>query len=73
MNPDPNPDPDPKPQRPQREKLEVEALMREAIQPEQRNGLLFVFRRGSPLDPQALRMVAADQARTIIICGDYSR
>ena len=48
-------------------------MMREAIQPEQRNGLLFVFRRGSPLDPQALRMVAADQARTIIICGDYSR
>lgn len=32
--------------------------------------LQFVFRQGSPLDPAALRMVAAADAQHIIVCGD---
>jgi hypothetical protein len=30
----------------------------------------FVFRQGSPLDPAALRMVAARDARSVIVCSD---
>ena len=33
--------------------------------------LQFVFRQGSPLDPAALRLVAAQDARAIIVSGDY--
>lgn len=33
--------------------------------------LQFVFRQGSPLDPAALRMVAALDAQRVIVCGDY--
>ena len=32
--------------------------------------LQFVFRQGSPLDPAALRLVAAQDARAIIVSGD---
>ena len=30
-------------------------------------------RQGSPLDPEALRMVAATKARSIIVCADGAR
>ena len=33
--------------------------------------LQFVFRQGSPLDPAALRNVAAPDARRIIVCSDH--
>ena len=33
--------------------------------------LQFVFRQGSPLDPAALKMVAAPDSRRIIVCSDY--
>ena len=58
---------------PQREKLEFEGFVKEAIPYEERRGLQFVFRRGSPLDPKALRMVAAENAGSIILVGDESR
>ncbi|GAB4823066.1 hypothetical protein N2152v2_010112 [Parachlorella kessleri] len=56
-----------------REKLEMEALFREAIPPPERLGTKFVFRQGSPLEPIALQMVAATKARAVIVCGDGAR
>eukprot|EP00887_Chlorella_sp_A99_P007502 scaffold2.g7502.t1 len=56
----------------QREKLEMERIFRDAIKKEKRHGVQFVFRQGSPLDPSALRMVAATDARSVIVSADYS-
>lgn len=57
----------------QRGKLEMEQLFREAVPDHQRLGTRFVFRQGSPLDPAALRLVAVPDARSIIVCSDYSK
>lgn len=57
----------------QRGKLEMEQLFREVVPEEHRFGTRFVFRQGSPLDPASLRMVAASDARSIIVCGDNSK
>jgi hypothetical protein len=54
-----------------RGKLEMEQLFREALPEESRYGTRFVFRQGSPLDPVALKMVAAPDSRRIIVCSDY--
>jgi hypothetical protein len=51
----------------------MEALYQSAVPPDQRHGMRFVFRQGSPLDPGALRQVAATRARAIIVCGDSAR
>ena len=56
-----------------REKLELESLFREAVPPERRYGSQLVFRQGSPLDPGALALAAAPDAKAVIVCGDYSR
>lgn len=56
-----------------REKLEMETLFRETLPMEARCGSQIVFRQGSPLDPGALQMVGATDARAIILSGDYSR
>lgn len=51
----------------------MEQLFREAVPDHQRLGTRFVFRQGSPLDPAALRLVAVPDARSIIVCSDYSK
>ncbi|GAB4823067.1 hypothetical protein N2152v2_010113 [Parachlorella kessleri] len=56
-----------------REKLEMESRFRAAIPAADRHGTQFVFRQGSPLDPESLRMVAATKARAVLITEDYSR
>ncbi|PRW58011.1 hypothetical protein C2E21_3586 [Chlorella sorokiniana] len=56
-----------------RGKLEMEELFREVVPLQQRFGTKFVFRQGSPLDPVALRNVAAADARRIIVCSDHSK
>eukprot|EP00887_Chlorella_sp_A99_P005557 scaffold1.g5557.t1 len=56
-----------------REKLEMEGIFRESIPQEERAGMQIVFRQGSPLNPAALRMVAATSAKAVILSGDYSR
>ena len=57
----------------QRGKLEMEQLFREVVPEQHRYRTRLVFRQGSPLDPVALHMVAATDARRIIVCGDYAR
>eukprot|EP00887_Chlorella_sp_A99_P004191 scaffold23.g4191.t1 len=42
-------------------------------QQEDRYGVQFVFRQGSPLDPAALKMVAATEAKAIILNSNSSR
>ena len=51
----------------------MESIFAEAIPPAERCGTRFVFRQGSPLDPAALRLVAAQRANAVILTGDYSR
>ena len=51
----------------------MESVFRDVSPPSKRRNTQFVFRQGSPLDPAALRMVAAAKARTVIIAGDHSR
>ena len=46
---------------------------RSRIPPERRHGSTFVFRCGSPLDPEALRLVSAATAGSIIISGARAR
>ena len=57
----------------QRPKLEMEATFRRIIPAEQRFGTRFVFREGSAIIPDNLRMVAASQAAATIIVSDSSR
>lgn len=57
----------------QREKLEMESIFRDSIPQEDRYGVQFVFRQGSPLDPAALKMVAATEAKAIILNSNSSR
>ena len=56
-----------------REKLEMESIFRQTVPEEQRYGSRLVFRQGSPLDPSSLDIVSFKTARSVIICGDYSR
>lgn len=57
----------------QQPKLEMEATFRRIIPDEQRFGTRFVFREGSALIPDNLRMVAASQAAATIVVSDSSR
>eukprot|EP00891_Asterochloris_glomerata_P004631 jgi/Astpho2/4631/Aster-x0209 len=57
----------------QREKLEMETTFRRIIPESQRFSTQFVFRQGSPLVPDDLRMVAASSAAATIIVSDSSR
>ena len=57
----------------QRPKLEMEATFRRIIPDEQRFGTRFVFREGSAIIPDNLRMVAASRAAATIIVSDSSR
>lgn len=57
----------------QRPKLEMEATFRRIIPAEQRFGTRFVFREGSAIIPDNLRMVAASRAAATIIVSDSSR
>lgn len=57
----------------QQPKLEMEATFRRIIPNEQRFGTRFVFREGSAIIPDNLRMVAASQAAATIIVSDSSR
>ena len=57
----------------QREKLEMETTFRRIIPESQRFSTQFVFRQGSPLVPDDLRMVAASLAAATIIVSDSSR
>ncbi|DBA72591.1 TPA: hypothetical protein ACH3X2_010343 [Trebouxia sp. C0005] len=57
----------------QRPKLEMEATFRRIIPGEQRFGTRFVFREGSAIIPDNLRMVAASRAAATIIVSDSSR
>lgn len=57
----------------QRPKLEMEATFRRIIPEEQRFGSKFVFREGSAIIPDNLRMVAASRAAATIIVSDSSR
>lgn len=56
-----------------REKLEMEATFRRVIPESKRLGTQFVFRQGSCLVPDDLRMVAASDAGSTIIVSDSSR
>ena len=56
-----------------REKLEMEATFRRVIPESKRLGTQFVFRQGSCLVPDDLRMVAASEAGSTIIVSDSSR
>ncbi|KAK9843129.1 hypothetical protein WJX74_007389 [Apatococcus lobatus] len=56
-----------------REKLEMEATFRRVIPESKRLGTQFVFRQGSCLVPDDLRMVAAAEAGSTIIVSDSSR
>ena len=57
----------------QRPKLVMESTFRRIIPDEQRFGTKFVFRQGSALIPDNMRMVAASQAAATIIVSDSSR
>lgn len=57
----------------QRPKLVMESTFRRIIPAEQRFGTQFVFRQGSALIPDNLRMVAASRAAATIIVSDSSR
>ena len=57
----------------QQPKLEMEATFRRIIPAEQRFGTRFVFREGSAIIPDNLRMVAASRAAATIIVSDSSR
>lgn len=57
----------------QRPKLVMESTFRRIIPEEQRFGTKFVFRQGSALIPDNLRMVAASRAAATIIVSDSSR
>ncbi len=56
-----------------REKLEMEATFRRVIPESKRHKTQFVFRQGSCLVPDDLRMVAASDAGSTIIVSDSSR
>ncbi|KAK9818136.1 hypothetical protein WJX72_007697 [[Myrmecia] bisecta] len=56
-----------------REKLEMEATFRRIIPETARFGTSFVFRQGSPLVPDDLRMVSASAAASTMIVSDSSR
>ncbi|KAK9810370.1 hypothetical protein WJX72_009592 [[Myrmecia] bisecta] len=56
-----------------RDKLQMEATFRRIIPDPQRFGTSFVFRQGSPLVPDDLRMVAASAAAATIVVSDSSR
>ena len=57
----------------QQPKLEMEATFRRIIPEEQRFGSKFVFRQGSAIIPDNLRMVASSRAAATIIVSDSSR
>ena len=57
----------------QRPKLVMESTFRRIIPDEQRFGTKFVFRQGSALIPDNLRMVAASRAAATMIVSDSSR
>lgn len=56
-----------------REKLQMEALCRRVLPEKSRFGSQFVFRQGSPLVPDDLRMVSASSAAATVIVSDSSR
>ncbi len=57
----------------QRPKLVMESTFRRIIPDEQRFGSRFVFREGSAIIPDNLRMVAASRAAATVIVSDSSR
>ena len=56
-----------------RDKIMMERCFRRAIPPQRRSGTEFVFRQGSALVPDDLRMVSASRADSIVIVSDSSR
>jgi hypothetical protein len=56
----------------QGDKLEMEKLFKQVMPERVRYGTQLVFRNGSPLDPAALRMVAATDAASVVLCSDCS-
>ncbi|KAK9811837.1 hypothetical protein WJX72_011041 [[Myrmecia] bisecta] len=54
-------------------KLEMEEMFWRTVPIEERHGTSFVFRQGSPLVPDDLRMVAASAAAVTIVVADSSR
>ena len=57
----------------QRSKLEMEASFRRNLPEDQRHKSQFVFRQGSPLVPDDLRNVGANDAAVVVIVADASR
>lgn len=57
----------------QRSKLEMESSFRRSIPESERHKSQFVFRQGSPLIPDDLRNVSANDAAVVLIIADASR
>ena len=57
----------------QRSKLEMEATFRRSLPEDQRHKSQFVFRQGSPLVPDDLRNIGANDAAVVLIIADASR
>lgn len=57
----------------QRSKLDMEEMFRRCLPQSQRFGTNLVFRKGSPLLPSDLEMVAAHSAAATIVVSDQSR
>lgn len=57
----------------QRSKLEMESSFRRSIPESERHKSQFVFRQGSPLIPDDLRNVGANDAAVVLIIADASR